>query len=299
MKRTLLFFALAATSLAQQSPAVPSALLFCGMDEVFVLDVPAAEKGDVAKLWSWRAKGRDELPEALRSRFGTTDDCKPVEGGRKVLISSSGGACALVEKASGRVLWYAAVPNAHSLEMLPRDRVVVASSTAATGNRLIVYDLAHSDQPVWETALRSAHGVVWDEQRQRLWALGFDELRCYALADWETGNPSLKQDATYKLPGDDGHDLLAVPQSRDLIVTTHARVYLFDRETREFRLHPELGGKPDVKCVGVNPTTGRTFYLQGDGDAWWTGTLRFLSPASEVHLPKERLYKARWLPATE
>ena len=119
-------------------------LFVCGMDEVFVIDSSVAEEGRLEKLWSWRAKDHAELPETVRSRFGTTDECKPVEGGQKVLISSSGGACALVERPSGRVLWHARVPNAHSLEMLPRGRVAVASSVSATGgNDLVITTNGH------------------------------------------------------------------------------------------------------------------------------------------------------------
>jgi hypothetical protein len=148
--------------------ATPGTLILCGMDEVFSIDPSAAETGSIKKLWSWRAKDHGELPETVRGSFGTTDECKPVDAGKKILISSSGGACALVERPSGRVLWHARVPNAHSLELLPHGRVAVASSVGGAGNRLLLFDLAHSDYPIWETPLRSAHGVVWDEERQRL-----------------------------------------------------------------------------------------------------------------------------------
>src|ERR1700722_11340329 len=67
-------------------------LLLCGMDEVFAIDPSSAETGCIEKLWSWRAKDHAELPETVRDRFGTTDECKPVDGGKEILISSSGGA---------------------------------------------------------------------------------------------------------------------------------------------------------------------------------------------------------------
>ncbi len=289
----LLFVSLAMLpgSVARAEP-----LVLCGWDEVFILDLSDAEKGKVDKLWSWRARDRKELPDAIRGSFGTTDDCKPVDGGAKVLISSSGGGCALVERPSGRVLWYASAPNAHSLELLPRDRVIVASSVSANGNRLILYDLARPDRPVLETPLVSAHGVVWDEKRQSLWALGLKELRCYELANWSGDKPSLTMKASHPLPDGDGHDLQAVPRSNDLVVTTGPRVYLFDREERRFRLHPELADKANVKCVSVHPASGRTVFVQASGDQWWSDTIGLLAPAAQVRLPGERLYKARWMP---
>ena len=187
-------------------------------------------------------------------------------------------------------------PHAHSLELLPRGRIVVASSVHAEGNRLVLFDLARSDQPIWDTPLVSAHGVVWDEGRQLLWALGLKELQTYELRDWESDKPRLAIKDTYPLPDGDGHDLQPVPNSSDLIVTTGPRVYLFDRDKHEFRLHPELGPKAIVKSVSVHPVTGQTAFIQASQKAWWSDTLGLLAPADTVQLPGERLYKARWLP---
>jgi hypothetical protein len=266
------------------------------MDEVFVIDAAAAEKGTFEKLWSWRAKDREELPLTIRKSFGTTDECKPVDDGKRILISSSGGACAVVEQSSGKVLWYARVPNAHSLEMLPRDRVVAASSTNAQGNKLLLFDLTRSDSPLWETPLLSAHGVVWDLKRERLWALGSKELRCYSLQDWKGDKPSLDLRESFALQDEGGHDLQPIPRSADLVVSTGKHVYLFDRERHQFRPHPILGDYPSIKCVSPHPTSGPTAFVQGDGKNWWNDKISFLDPRGEVVLKSERLYKVRWLP---
>jgi hypothetical protein len=271
-------------------------LCACGMDQVFLIQAPTNQGSPLKKLWSWRARDHEELPAAVRGSFGTTDDCKPVEGGAKILISSSGGACALVERLSGRVLWYARVPNAHSLELLPRDRVVAASSVDGRGNRLVLFELARSDQAVWATPLDSAHGVVWDEPGHCLWALGMQELRCYQLKDWDTAKPALALMDSYRLPQGNGHDLQPVPHTPDLVLSTGAGVLLFDRNTRQFRPHPQLGDTPDVKSVNVHPLSGRTVYTQGSSTGWWTDTLNFLAPDAKFQLPNERLYKVRWFP---
>jgi hypothetical protein len=95
------------------------------MDEAFAVDLATfAANGPVEKLWSWRAKEREELPAALRGAFGTTDECKPVAGGKQVLITASSGGCALVDFPAGQVRWHARVANARSAELLPRNRVV-------------------------------------------------------------------------------------------------------------------------------------------------------------------------------
>ncbi len=323
MTRMVMLFTIT-LAILQAAMGQAEPLVLCGWDEVFLLELSDAEKGKIEKLWSWRAADRKELPETMRRKFLSTDDCKPIEGGAKILISSSSGGCALVERASGRVLWYADVPNAHSLELLPGNRVVVASSVSPKGNRLLLFDLARSDQAIWETPLISAHGVVWDEKRQLLWALGLTEVRCYEPKDLSRNRqtiaarpenpgapersgigsknlagpePSFTMKASFPLPDDGGHDLQAVPRGNDLVVTTGRHVYLFDREERRFRLHPELGDKANVKCVSVHPIGGRTVFVQGGSKEWWTEKIGLLSPAGEARLPGERLYKARWMPS--
>jgi hypothetical protein len=271
-------------------------LLLCGAEEVFLVETSAAAKGKIEKSWSWNARQCDQLPEAVRRLFASTDDCKPTDGGRRILISASSSGCALVERPSGKVSWYAQVPNAHSLELLPGARIVVASSVSAKGNRLVLFDIARPDQSIWDTPLPSAHGVVWDDTRQVLWALGIEELRSYELKDWEGKTPSLAMKATYPLPDRNGHDLQPVPKSNDLVITAGRHVYLFDRDKHEFRLHPDLGDKEHVKSVNIHPITGQTAFMQATDEHWWNDTLGLLAPAGKIQLPGERLYKARWLP---
>lgn len=270
-------------------------LVCCGRDEVFIIDAAMNQSTPIKKLWSWKATEREDLPESFRSLFRTTDDCKPVEGGNKILISSSSGGSALVEYPSGKVIWYAKVGNAHSIELLPNDRIAVAGSTHEEGNRVAIYDINKPDQQLFHDELYSGHGVVWDAERERLWALGFDELRAYRLEDWDTNEPRLKLMATHKLPSPGGHDLSPLPSSVNLIVTTRENVFLFDRDRGRFTKHEMLGQEPSVKCVSVHPETGQTAWVHGEEGEWWSPRIRFLSPQGVLKLEGERLYKVRWL----
>ncbi len=299
MYRILAFAVLAAVvfTFAVTPASYAEPLLLCGAETVFEIDTATAAGGTIEKTWVWDARQCKDLPEEVRGTFRTTDDCKPLDGGAKVLVSSSSGGCALVERPSGKALWYAVVANAHSIAMLPHNRIVVASSTNARGNRLVLFDLATSNRPIWDTPLVSAHGVVWDADRQVLWALGFDELQCYELQDWQSDTPSMKKTAVYRLPDPSGHDLQAVPGSDDLVVTSGKHVYLFDRSALAFRLHPELADRVNMKSVCIHPKTGQTVFVQAT-ESWWSDQFGLLSPADTVRLPGERLYKARWL-ATE
>jgi outer membrane protein assembly factor BamB len=268
--------------------AAADGLILCGGSEVFIV-----EPGATAKVWSWKAKDRSELPAGLGKTFATTDDCKPVDNGKRILVSSSSGGCALVERETGKTLWWAKVRNAHSIEALPAGRIIVASSVG--GDKLVLFDTTQGDRVLWETPLPSAHGVVWDAARQRLFALGFKELRSYSLRDWETAKPALDLKETHPLPDEDGHDLSQAPGSSDLVLTTNNNVWLFDRDKPAFRPHPEFKDRPGVKCVSIHPLTGRTLLIQSGGGHWWSDTAEFSQPNGKITMKGETLYKGRWL----
>src|SRR5262245_11197645 len=104
-------------------------LIVCGGDELYILDLASAPP---RKVWSWRAAGRTELPGKMRDKFKTIDECKPIEEGRRILITASSDGAAVIDRPTGRAEFWAAVPNAHSIELLPNQRVVVAASHSTT-----------------------------------------------------------------------------------------------------------------------------------------------------------------------
>ena len=286
IKRHLTFFS--ALLLAPLAFSHADEIMLAGGDEVFIVDAAQAAAGKVNKVWRWNAQEASDVPEEAKREFHHMDECKAVERGAKLLVCASNGGCALIERATQRVLWRAKSRNAHSLDLLPGDRVVVASSLS--GDHLEVFDLKDGATPVFKTPLRSAHGVLWDEARQCLWALGFDELRCYTLADWDTATPSLKLKGSHKLPDADGHDLRPVPASADLLLTTEHGVHLFDRDQVTFRPHPVLKDLAKVKSADVHPVTQRIVL------STWGATLRLFAPEGKISFHDARPYKARWLP---
>jgi hypothetical protein len=263
-------------------------IILASGDEVFIVDAAEAAAGKVNKLWRWNAQEASDVPEEAKREFHHMDECKTVEQGANLLVCASNGGCALIERATKRVLWRAKSRNAHSLDLLPGDRVVVASSLSS--DHLEVFDLKGGAAPVFKTPLRSAHGVLWDEARQCLWALGFDELRCYTLVGWDTASPALQLKGTHKLPDADGHDLRPVPASADLLLTTEHGVHFFDRDRASFRPHPILKDHAKVKSVDVHPVTQRIVL------STWGATLRLFAPEGTITVKDARPYKARWMP---
>ena len=236
---------------------------------------------------------RDEI------EISTTDECKPVENGAKILITASSDGVALVERATGQVIFYGLAGGAHSAEMLPSGRIVVASSTSKRplANSLVAFDVKQSGKPLFATPLASGHGVVWDESRQLLWVLAGQYLRSYKLIDWTSTHPSLRQFTVYPIPGKSGHDRQPVPGTAFLSVTAMDHAWLFDRDKHAFQDHPDVGSQINVKSITVNPQTKEIVWTRADEGFWWTDTLRFLNPERTWQMKGERLYKARWIVA--
>jgi len=268
-------------------------LIICGWDRVFIVDMSRIENNRPQQVWSWRSDDHPEMPAGIRSKFKSTDECKPVENGSKILITSSGGGVALVERETGNVIFYSQVANAHSAELLPANRLAVAASRHAEGNQLVIFDIDKSDIPIYSVPLESGHGVVWDEHRTLLWALGYDKLKAYKLVDWSTKKPSLSLVETYDLPEHGGHDLYPLPNSNIMSISTSTHCWIFDRDTGKFDLHPWLASNESVKAISVNPVTNQLVYIQAD-TSWWSENLRFLNPDLNIYYSGEHFYKARW-----
>jgi hypothetical protein len=266
-------------------------LFTSGWDEVFALKPTETP----TKLWSWKAATSAGMPASMVTKFATTDDCKPIEQGRKILVTSSTGGVALVEQTSGKTLFYATVPGAHSAELLPNDRIAVASASALIGgHKLVLFDLKHSEKRLWESDFHDGHGVYWDVDQNILWALGYNELREYELMNWESNSPALTLKETYQLPSTGGHDLSPNSDRATLFVTTSSDVVLFNKRSHSFASEPRMKGLLKVKGVSVHPETKRVAYIQAE-EKWWSPRIHFLEPKQTILLNGERLYKARWI----
>ncbi|MBP6963553.1 MAG: hypothetical protein KBC96_04010 [Armatimonadetes bacterium] len=284
---TVLFSLLLGAGIAH---ATPSELIVCGGSEVYIFDTSSTDSPP-KKLWTWRAADHPEIPEDARKRFGSTADCKPVRGGRKILITSSGGGVALVDRASGKCEFCAVVPYAHSADIVPNGRIVVAASTSS---ELVVLDGKSPAKIICTADLVSAHGVVWDRARRTLWALGDKEIRSYRLRGWYSDAPQLELSGTHPLPEGGGHDLYPVPGTSMLSVSAWSRCFLFDTETHGIRPHDLLLKAYSIKSLDLSPDTGRLAYVQAEGGNWWSDDIHLLNPSGTITLPGERIYKARW-----
>ena len=172
---------------AQSLQKIPAGFwVTCGDDKAMIIDPANVRNNASGIVWQWENSEAKDLPSIYRKLLKPLDDCKPVDNGTKLLLTSSGGATLLVAVATKQVLFYARTPMAHSAALLPGGYIAVANSTHPEGNSIEIYHIDHSEKVICKDTLYSGHGVVWNEKRKLLYVLGFDELRAY------TFNPKAK-----------------------------------------------------------------------------------------------------------
>jgi hypothetical protein len=266
-------------------------IITCGDDYVFVIDYETSDTNGVNILWRWNAKEATDLPEIYQEYMRSTDDCKPVDDNKSILITSSGGGVVLVDRETKQSLFYAHVPNAHSAELLPNNRIVVALSTSPEGNSIEVFDIDKPDVVLIKDSLYSGHGVVWTSKAEQLFALGHSELREYSLKNWDTEKPELQLEKSWEIPGRSGHDLISVSDSR-LVLTTGDGVWNFDITSEEFSPFSPLESVRNVKSVNYDVTTERLIYTKAE-ISWWTNHIYCENPDKIIAVPDNNLYKVR------
>ena len=268
----------------------------CGDKDAYIVDVAKSTDDSLAVIWHWNVfETYGQIPDEYRHALRVLDDCKPVHGGEQLLFTSSAGGTLLLDIATRKCLFHALTPMSHSAELLPGDRIAVVNSTHPEGNSLEIYDIANSDVCVWKDSLYSGHGVVWSEKYEKLFVLGYQELRRYSLKDWSSAAPSLVLEETLPLPGEGGHELSPAGEDQ-LIVTNHDGVYLFDIDSKTFTPFEPLRGVKHVKSLNYDPASGKIIGTVAQ-TSWWTSHVYIKNPDRVLSFdPAWRLYKVRVLP---
>lgn len=269
-------------------------LYACGDDQVREYRV----EGKIAsESWRWSASEATDLPAAYRTRLlAHIDDCKPVDGGRAILVTASTGGVVLIDRATGHVSFRATAPMAHSADLLPNGRIAIALSIHAQGDRLELYDRRRSEKPLLYRPLPSGHGAVWDDVRERLFVLSHDLIQAYRVGG-SRAKPTLTEDSQWTLPGRrDGHDLSRKADGRYL-VTTDDGVWTFDPQAGSFTALSALNPKLRVKSVSA--IGERLAWVQAE-ESWWAKGFTIAaadgSDATRIPVADLHLYKVRWIP---
>lgn len=270
-------------------------LIYCGDRTVTIIDADKSDQTSLSIIWNWSSTELDGvIPPKYVAALDHIDECKPVDNNTKILLTASYNATLLLDIDTRKPLFWAYTPNAHSAEMLPSDRIAVAMSTAATGNKVAVYNISMPDVELCSVPLESAHGVVWDAARESLFAVGGNLLNEYKLVDWSTTSPSLKLVKQTSTPKGGLHDLVFV--NDDILMLSGNGSYLFDIDRNTFTARNEFTALTSLKSVNYNITTGQTWYTVADtgvSGAWWTYHIFSMNPARQINVPGVNVYKCR------
>lgn len=267
-------------------------LAVCGGKEVRIIDMHSSHGDNVAQVWSWSVEDKTQgLPDEYAEYLTPLDECKFVDGNKKLLLTSSSSAVVLLDIKSKVCEFYARTPMAHSADLLPNNRIAVALSTNIKGNSLEIYDISQPEKVIWRDSLYSGHGVVWHAERESLYALGYDVLREYKLKDWQSDTPSLELAASWPLPIKSGHDLVKI-DAKQMLVSGHEGVRWFNVESGEFSPFEPLKDTRNVKSVNYNPTLRRLIYTKGEV-SWWTHNIYQQNPDKTITIDSLNIYKVR------
>ena len=291
MRNALLLIIVAFLSIGCTS-AKKDWIAICGDGQVRIIDMDESDSTHIKEVWRWdKDDPQVNLPQGYELYMRNIDECKPVDCNTKMLLTASGDGMMLIDIATKDILCYARVPMAHSADLLPGGRIAVALSTHREGNALEIYDIGKPEQVLFRDSLYSGHGVVWNGKRQRLYALGYKELREYRLVDWDTDRPSLRQERRWEIPMESGHDLSPVDDNR-MLVSAHEGVMWFDIDKEVFSPFEPLCNVEHVKSVNYDPETQKLVYTKAE-ESWWTHHVYQENPGKVITMDSLNIYKVR------
>jgi len=253
-----------------QADEQPRRLIAMGNSFTYIIDPEVAKATgslEKATVWKWDARsiaGQTGIPSA---RLDFTDECKVKEGGEKLLITGAHGWCVLLRKADRKPLfWTSQCDQAHSAELLPCGRVVVACSVPK--DALQLYDLNSPEKVILSIPYKHAHGVYYSEKYKRLFAVGENVLSIYSLDNWDSDCPALKLERSIPTGWyvSDVHDL--VPKDEDTLILTGNNAAFYDIRTGTLTHWSRFRGIRSIKSMNYNNRTGEIIYTYSNPDVY-------------------------------
>ncbi len=250
-------------------------LVFCGDNHVFVINASIIKDSYKESIvWSWDAKSAASTLGLDASKCDHLDECKFVDNGTKLLLTSSYGWCVLMDYATSKILFYTTqTPNAHSAEYIPGGYIAVATSTGSTENhnKVQLYSVDKSEHQLASADLYSGHGVVWDYKRNLLYSAGGNLIKVFEVSGLGTDNVELKLKKSITTPQSGLHDLNRVDDNT--LSVAGNRAYLFNVETEQFTEMALFSSSTALKSLNYNAGTGEVWYTDAtvpEGDESWS-----------------------------
>jgi hypothetical protein len=243
-------------------------------------------------VWNWKPAEQIKNPEHV-PWFSNPSDAKVVYGGNYVLMTASGGACALIRIRDKKMMFYAkAGHNPHSAEILPDGNIVCAAST---GHSLTVFitDTLSFPENVGQRTFHSpfSHNVVWDQKRNLLWTAEMDQIRSWKY-NFNSDDPQLLPVDSLAFDDTEGHDLFPVPGEDALYLSTVRKMWIYHiAENRLEEIKTEFRG---IKSISSR-TKGELPVISVPKEEWWTDEIIGLDGSPVFHRKGLKIYKARWI----
>ena len=256
-----------------------------GQSTLEVHDISEGRLDSSSLVWSYKADYYNIAGAKLRN-------CSEYGDVALFVCGSSHGY--MVSYPEGELLWSTsnAAANPHSIELMPNGIIAIASST---GNEIRFFSPTQSFSfQLASVKLTDAHGVLWDDINQLLWAIGGDLLTAYRVT-LNGYKLTVSEDSSRRvvIPTDNAHDLAPVYGNPDLLwITTGSKVYQFNKRTESFSVSyagNEWLNRKNVKGVG-NFSDGSICYIYPDGAfESWTSRSIMLIRCKNGEMVKEKL----------
>ena len=239
-----------------------------------VYDISDGKLDDSSLVWYCKTPYRNIAGAKLRR--------SEKHGDVALFVSGNRYGC-MVSYPEGKVVWSteAAASNPHSIELLPNGVVAIASSDGGEVRFFTTEDRT-SKAPKAKTQLYDAHGVLWDEEREVLWAIGGNSLAAYRVSLNNDGSVTVTEDKELSatIPTGGAHDLAPVYGDKNALwITTGAYVYRYNKTEKTFTV--DYNGNQVINCSGVkgigNFQDGSTVFIYPDGAYQsWTSKSMYL-----------------------
>lgn len=243
-------------------------LIAMGNNMLYIFDASKAIKEGSFKnavTWSWDAQSIAGITGIKKEKLDYIDECKVKNGGDNLLITGSHGWCVYLRKEDKVPLfWTDKSFQAHSAELLPGNRIVVACSVPK--DQLQLYDMSKPGKKLQTLEMKHAHGVYYCPKRKRLYAVGENNLRVYRLEKWDTDKPRLVLESTVGTSWyvSDIHDLTALDE--DTLILTGNNAAFFDMKTGKLTHWHRFDNISSIKSMNYNPATKEIIYTWSNQD---------------------------------
>ncbi len=271
-----------------------------------IVDIEAGDNAPV--LWSFAPTAAKGF--SVSKSDNRIDECRlrysPVLGKYVFCITSSSGFIGVGEYPSGKCIFDTSLPGygPHSIEYLPSGAIAVACSGNGNESKAMIRFYPANDKGAItlkcvSVALEGAHGIIWDDVREILWAVGTKEIVAFEVSGSGTG-ATISAIPGYRatLPKAGGHDISAYYGDPDRLWIGGGNIVIFNKQNGSFANAPGSVSVGGTKCIG-NLDDGRIIRTVATGVYAAHDTDRYVifdaegKRAGEVIFNTRAFYKAR------